>query len=545
MSPLLHRRRAGQALLGLACAVTASVASAQPALAVRGLSADVAAPGTVIEIRMDAMKVDSIEWDPDTSRARSLPRSTTGAVFSVPRDARPGEHKVVVTADGRSSPPIPLRVAGRERQMAPRIDGITLSSARFAGGRIRAVLMVHAANPDVGASLLVDGQPVTAQLSRVLFAGRPKPESYQYPISHFGTLWAEIDRPLGSTMSVVVVNENDLRSNERGLQLPSLSEDLDSDGDGIPDQIEIQGIDSNGDGIRELDLAAMGASPLRKDLFVEVDWMQGARHQATERTWQIVQQAFERMPILNSDGSIGVRVWIDRGQGGAFTGGGTLLADRNCISLGNHNTANIVGTEVIKANPAHFAPARAGVFHYGVLGHQGFETETASGCGFRTSRRNDKRSGSGEILGDDFYISCPPCGERAMASVVFHELGHNLGLLHGGHEDLNLKPSYPSTMNYLYQWPGVDVDCDLRGDGIDSFSWGMLASLDEGRLRESEGVCESKFYDWNANGDTDSGTVAVHLTKGKAYRVLTDHADIGALRFDFRPRPSHVSAGGP
>ncbi len=30
-----------------------------------------------------------------------------------------------------------------------------------------------------------------------------------------------------------------------------------------------------------------------------------------------------------------------------------------------------------------------------------------------------------------------------------HELGHNLGLRHGGMDDLNCKPNYLSVMNYF------------------------------------------------------------------------------------------------
>ena len=32
-----------------------------------------------------------------------------------------------------------------------------------------------------------------------------------------------------------------------------------------------------------------------------------------------------------------------------------------------------------------------------------------------------------------------------------HELGHNLGLEHGGRDDGNYKPNYLSVMNYLYE----------------------------------------------------------------------------------------------
>src|SRR5262249_36501209 len=38
------------------------------------------------------------------------------------------------------------------------------------------------------------------------------------------------------------------------------------------------------------------------------------------------------------------------------------------------------------------------------------------------------------------------------ASTWMHELGHNLGLRHGGDEDTNDTPNYLSVMNYQYQY---------------------------------------------------------------------------------------------
>ena len=49
----------------------------------------------------------------------------------------------------------------------------------------------------------------------------------------------------------------------------------DTDGDGLLDSWETSGLDINGDGTIDLDLPAMGANPLHKDLFVEVDLMDG------------------------------------------------------------------------------------------------------------------------------------------------------------------------------------------------------------------------------------------------------------------------------
>ncbi len=38
---------------------------------------------------------------------------------------------------------------------------------------------------------------------------------------------------------------------------------------------------------------------------------------------------------------------------------------------------------------------------------------------------------------------------------IMHELGHNLGLRHGGDENVNYKPNYLSIMNYSFQLRGI------------------------------------------------------------------------------------------
>ena len=48
---------------------------------------------------------------------------------------------------------------------------------------------------------------------------------------------------------------------------------MDSDGDGLWDDWERFGIDVDGDGVIDVDLPAMGANPMHKDIFIEVDWM--------------------------------------------------------------------------------------------------------------------------------------------------------------------------------------------------------------------------------------------------------------------------------
>ena len=45
-------------------------------------------------------------------------------------------------------------------------------------------------------------------------------------------------------------------------------------------------------------------------------------------------------------------------------------------------------------------------------------------------------------------------GSRSeQAGTFMHELGHNLGLRHGGGDNTNCKPHHLSVMNYAYQFP--------------------------------------------------------------------------------------------
>lgn len=47
----------------------------------------------------------------------------------------------------------------------------------------------------------------------------------------------------------------------------------DTDGDGFPDEWEINGIDYDGDGTIDYPLHELGADPLVPDIYVEIDWM--------------------------------------------------------------------------------------------------------------------------------------------------------------------------------------------------------------------------------------------------------------------------------
>ncbi len=267
----------------------------------------------------------------------------------------------------------------------------------------------------------------------------------------------------------------------------------DRDGDGLFDAWETSGLDINGDGTVDVDLPRFGASPMHKDLFLELDWVAG--QEPTQAAIAALKAAFAAAPISaggtpNPDGQPGIRLWVDTGgltdpngmEDGQVAGscsdgidnGGDGTADANdpdCLVGDNFGGGNAVarpigcldnafyaaknGTEagagagscsdstdndgdglVDSLDPdcrnAQFAPQRKLVFRYGISGHPG--------------DRNPCGGGQGEIGGNDFVEYNHDAG------TIMHELGHTLNLRHGGDVNNNCKPNYVSVMNYDQQF---------------------------------------------------------------------------------------------
>ncbi len=261
----------------------------------------------------------------------------------------------------------------------------------------------------------------------------------------------------------------------------TLNDPLDSDGDGLSDDWEING-HPNG-----LDLAALGADPMRRDLFLEIDCMSsdgdgdgdvtGSNdhvHCLSEPALRLVVAGFARAPLSNPDGTTGVQLHIDTGTsvvatvqsvtgiggvtgtygpvGGTSSGGGEFLPE-----AGN----TIISLTPTSTNPTHWSlksmdPDRMPAFRYGLVAHQVDARRVTGDC----------TGGVGELAGNDFIVSLgglrtptTPCwgtdsngfsvgSTNQQAGTLMHELGHNLGLRHGGADPLNNKPNYFSVMNY-------------------------------------------------------------------------------------------------
>lgn len=294
----------------------------------------------------------------------------------------------------------------------------------------------------------------------------------------------------------------------------------DTDGDALDDGDEVLGTSAG------LDLPSLGTNPLRKDLLVEYDWFDdsidcGAHsHRPTAAALNLVTAAFAAAPVSNPDGSSGIHFIHDRGQGGVFSGG-NLIADPDGVFTGDVNSAEFVAYKA-----THFASDRHRYFRYVILPHY-YNTNSFS-------------SGYAELFGDDMIVSLYCANsDHNVAHTIMHELGHNLGLLHGGTDNCNYKPNYNSVMNYIYQFPGIDADCDPLGDGVLSYSVGNRIALDENNLDENQGTCGAPAWDWNGNTVIESG-VATDVNSSEpnqpmwcqgALTTLRDANDWGNLFF--------------
>ena len=73
---------------------------------------------------------------------------------------------------------------------------------------------------------------------------------------------------------------------------------------------------------------------------------------------------------------------------------------------------------------------------------------------------------------------------RNQSGTLMHELGHSLGLAHGGRDDVNNAPNYLSVMNYTFQG-GIPL---VAGGSRLDYSTQALATLNEGALNENGGI---------------------------------------------------------
>jgi hypothetical protein len=358
------------------------------------------------------------------------------------------------------------------------------------------------------------------------------------------TLWAGLSAPAslvpgGPLVAGVIPRSGCLNNTTTDPNDPTNFDGdvIDSDGDGLPDCWETNDIDFDGDGTVDLELCVPVdtngdgipettpecADPSRKDVFVEIDWMQDHKPdpQSLSQTQSVasvgvtsIRESFAAAPVCNPVNTpgcvpktgIAIHFQVDGqvtftaldGTAGkthvsqvvftpctgpaSFAGSQSDAADFDAIKKANFGTAS----ERSDANHDNILNAKRLAFHYVLFAHK----QVGSSPGAGTSA-----SGCSEVGGDDLAVtlggftttivggvSHARGTKDEQAGTLMHEIGHNLGLRHGGHDNVNGKPNYLSVMSYTRQFSTTIPNRRL------DYSRAQLDDLNEAGLNEGLGL---------------------------------------------------------
>jgi hypothetical protein len=212
----------------------------------------------------------------------------------------------------------------------------------------------------------------------------------------------------------------------------------------------------------------MGADPDHKDLFVEIDAMAGLA--PAQAALNDVVTAFAAAPVSNPDGVSGIDLHII-GGGCPVLGPCVDQVSASAWSWPSDTDLTVPGgspgfdafkagvpgaygfgtsAEQLDPNWVNIEAAKEACFRYCVFGHSFGGT---SSSGFAEISIN----GTSPVGGNDFAVTFGNWANVApdeQAGTFMHELGHTLGLLHGGNQVFvgmdhryNCKPNYFSVMN--------------------------------------------------------------------------------------------------
>ncbi len=309
---------------------------------------------------------------------------------------------------------------------------------------------------------------------------------------------------------------------------------VNSDNDGILDvwksnTLAAAHIDIDPTGHVLPDLDDMGAKHGQKDVFIQIDWMQGTDghlHMPKLAALSMVAAAFSQHGIMlhfdvgNNYQKTPPLPYIlpaKYAQGGQVIQETSLLCPNGQTSTCSFTEPYSVlswkkGFDAVKSgfpaltiNP-HFAHTRKDIFHYILMGHalagpfdatgKPLATDPSSVSGVADRPGGDLMvtlglwrtdNAAGCVQSDPTGVNTNICTDQTgtvlvQAGTIMHELGHNLGLSHGGAFRVpNCMPDYPSVMNYLYQTRGLT---DAGGIEHIDYSSGLLGPLNENSLSE-------------------------------------------------------------
>jgi hypothetical protein len=261
--------------------------------------------------------------------------------------------------------------------------------------------------------------------------------------------------------------------------------------DGIPNEWKEHGVTINpggGNPSQFINLPEMGVSLDRPTVMVQLDTMQNSEHNQELRQEAIDNtiKAFSNDPVTYKGATrSGITLVVDAGESSTITPGGKKWGSLSRAKTIPWTKDLLEGSRkegyklenwytLLKSNL--IPTGRLPIFHYAIAGAEIAPGDSTSGFTPGT------KFGFMVTLGD----WTEGIGTEDQQNGTFmHELGHTLGLLHGGEDSVNYKPNYPSIMNYLYQMEGVP---HANGTRTWDYSRNTEPSLNESTLTEAGGV---------------------------------------------------------
>lgn len=414
----------------------------------------------------------------------------------------------------------------------------------------------------------------------------------------------------GSTSNTQITNFGSLNVSSNSMVVSAVTTSVcnscndmsDPDEDGIPTAWETCGYTySNG---RFVDLPAMGADPNTKDIFVEVDYMVeqgvcawgscafGHSHQPKEDAISKIVQSFIFQGImLHVDyGPETVMNPLTGEKWGQlsntdplphFNTLGSSCGDK-CYQWEQHpfescsELENLTEVYFDDFKICYFNLERSPIFHYAIFAHQleGFGCTSGISRGIPGSDFIISLGGWGPWLKDECLGTGAKIGVGTVnqqAGTFMHELGHNLGLCHGGPRslaesenqcDVNYKPNYLSVMNYAFQTSGLfnggaegffdysnfgSLDLNLEEDDLDEntglgdesviatlYGTRYWCSVDKDRIDHDVSTvdwnCDDSDVDQNLAENINEGTSTTH---DEVIGELKSYQDWGNLVFNY------------
>jgi hypothetical protein len=328
-----------------------------------------------------------------------------------------------------------------EKTRDPRIRGV-LDGATFSTYTLDFYL-------NDGADPLALGQGRQYLLTKTVTAGLFGRAEFDYELP--------ISSPLGK---FITVTATDSQGNTSEFS-------HDADADGLYDHWESgRGVDGNND--NTADFFLNNPNPLHKDIYVEVDSMGIIDStQAAQLAIAALDSFAPALTILNPDGTSGINLHFER-DANIITPNPEIdgMADLRAVKVTSFGTR----AEQDAPTSANILAAKRMTHRYVLL-----------------APSHPDHGGLSWVWGHEFYTSIGAGSVINLAAVFLHELGHALGLQHGGGDEVNYKPNYHSIMNYAWSYQ-PDSASPFRDSWSLNYSNFRAPDLDERNLNEADGI---------------------------------------------------------